>query len=167
MHVLAFAQHGRRDQFANALANFRIVKKPIEIELHRFAIESFAIEILPDQVDFLLFLQLRHWQAPLAPHSDNFSGCGGFPTKVSIAHCLHGGPHRLPGISRGNGSLLPEASRDLPCTCLRVCADPILAERLGLPAAEFLAAAADQEGDALFACIADHDPLASRRKVRG
>jgi hypothetical protein len=49
----------------------------------------------------------------------------------------------------------------------RVCADPIVAERLGLPAAEFLAAAADQEGDALFACIADRDPLASRRKVRG
>jgi hypothetical protein len=49
----------------------------------------------------------------------------------------------------------------------RVCADPILAERLGLLAAEFLAAAADQDGDALFACIADHDPLASRKKVRG
>jgi hypothetical protein len=55
-------------------------------------------------------------------------------------------------------------------TCLhmsRVCADPILAERLGLLAAEFLAAAADQDGDALFACITDHDPLASRKKIRG
>ena len=55
-------------------------------------------------------------------------------------------------------------------TCLqmaRVCSDPVLTQQLDLLAAEFLEAAADQDGESTLVYIGNVDQPVGRKQARG
>jgi hypothetical protein len=81
----AAAEHCGRDQFTDPPAHFRIVQEPVEIVLQGLVVDTFSIEILPDQVDLFMSLQLRHWSPLSSLIGVNLPRKDVFPTKRADA----------------------------------------------------------------------------------